>query len=91
MNWLIPIGFVPPKFFSIDFFPLFPWFGIVLIGIGLGHYLYPDGKRRFQIPIDDQKEIIKNICFLGRHSLYIYFLHQPILFAIIFFILQPLL
>ena len=91
VNWFIPLGFVPPKFFSIDFFPLFPWFGIVLIGISLGHYLYPNGNRRIRLPINDQKKYIKNICFLGRHSLYIYFLHQPILFAVIFFILQPLL
>jgi uncharacterized membrane protein len=91
VNWFIPLGFVPPRFFSIDFFPLFPWFGIVLVGISLGHCLYPKGKRRFQISINDQMKAIKNICFLGRNSLYIYFLHQPILFAIIFFILQPLL
>ena len=87
--WLIPLGALPPEYYSIDFFPLFPWLGLVLVGISLGHYLYPEGKRRFDIR--EENGIIINISFLGRHSIHIYFLHQPILVSIIFLVLQPLL
>ena len=85
--WLAPLGFVLPKYFSIDFFPLFPWFGVVLIGIGLGHFFYPKAKRRYHFSINPELSVLKNICFLGRHSLHVYFFHQPVLFAIIFFLL----
>lgn len=87
-SWLIPLGFVPPRYFSIDYFPLFPWFGVILIGLALGNYLYPGGQRRFQFSIDQVEGMPKRICFIGRHSLPIYFIHQPILFAIIFLILM---
>jgi uncharacterized membrane protein len=88
VTWLIPLGFLPTKFFSIDFFPLFPWFGIVLVGIGIGHYLYPEGKRRFDIDYDKNKRVINKISYIGRHSLHIYFFHQPVLFLIIFFLIH---
>jgi uncharacterized membrane protein len=88
VTWLIPLGFLPPKFFSIDFFPFFPWFGIVLVGIGIGHYLYPEGKRRYDIDDDMNKKGINRISFIGRHSLHIYFLHQPVLFFIIFILIH---
>ncbi|MCK5342063.1 MAG: DUF1624 domain-containing protein [Candidatus Heimdallarchaeota archaeon] len=86
-SWLVPLGIVPPKYFSIDFFPLFPWFGVLLIGISLGHYLYPEAQRRVQFSMHPESSVLKNICFIGRHSLHIYFLHQPILLGIIFLIL----
>lgn len=87
-SWLIPLGFVPPRYLSIDYFPLLPWFGVVLVGLALGNYLYPDGQRRFQFKIDPGEGISKRICFIGRHSLHVYFLHQPILFAFIFLVLM---
>ena len=82
-SWLIPIGFLPPKYYTIDYFPLLPWFGVVLIGISLGHYLYPKGQRRYHIPDIPIKGFNQKICFMGRHSLQIYFLHQPVLISII--------
>lgn len=87
-NFLIPLGFVPPRYFSIDYFPLFPWFGVILIGLAFGNYFYPNGQRRFQFIFNQTKGISKKICFIGRHSLPIYFIHQPILFAFIFLVLM---
>ena len=34
--WLLPLGIHPATFFSVDYEPIFPWFGVVLIGMGLG-------------------------------------------------------
>ena len=76
--WLLPLGIHPATFWSVDYEPLFPWFGLVLIGMGLGEYLYPDGLRKFtppQIPA----VFTQPLAFLGRHSLLIYLVHQPLI------------
>ena len=31
-RWLAPVGNVPPGYAAVDFFPIFPWFGVVLLG-----------------------------------------------------------
>jgi len=80
------LGFEPKYFFSFDYFPIFPWFGVVLIGIFLGNVFYPQGKRDFNIPEFSNYYIIKILSFLGKHSLKIYLLHQPII-VLIFYII----
>ncbi|MEN3203383.1 MAG: heparan-alpha-glucosaminide N-acetyltransferase [Atribacterota bacterium] len=78
------LGFKPHNFLTLDYFPLFPWFGVVLLGISLGNLLYPLGKRRFTFP-EKPHLLLQGLAFLGRHSLAIYLLHQP---AIIAFLLS---
>ena len=85
-NWLLWLGFIPTRFYTLDYFPLFPWLGVVLIGIFLGNTFYQDGKRKFKINDMSKNIIIKFICFLGRYSLTIYLLHQLIIIAIIYLI-----
>jgi uncharacterized membrane protein len=80
--WLLPFGIHPATFWSVDYEPLFPWFGCVLIGMGLGEYLYPEGVRTFtppQIPVI----ITQPLAFLGRHSLVIYLVHQPLIIVLL--------
>ncbi len=77
--WLLWLGFVPKGFFSVDFFPLLPWFGIVLLGLFFGSALYPRGKRAFKIADLQGFFVARFFCFLGRHSLLIYLLHQPVI------------
>jgi len=75
--YLIWLGVIPPGFQSLDYFPLFPWFGYVVAGLLVGDLIYPSGKRRWE------GELIRNstVGFIGRHSLIIYFLHQPFIYA----------
>lgn len=77
--WLLWLGFVPRHFYSVDYFPLLPWFGVVLVGIFLGNFLYPEGARRFSLPDPSARSPLKQICPIGRNSLSIYLIHQPIL------------
>ena len=81
--WLVWLGFTPSQFYTIDYFPLLPWFGFVLIGIFIGNVLYPNLKRRFSLKDHSEVLFVRFLCFLGRHSLIIYFLHQPIFVGII--------
>ena len=80
--WLLPLGVHPVSFWSVDYEPLFPWFGCVLIGMGLGEYLYPKGLRGFTPP--RVPGIIEQpLAFLGKNSLIIYLVHQPVIIFLI--------
>lgn len=67
---------------ALDYFPLFPWFGVFLIGVGAGAYLYKNNQRRFFLHLLSkiQMPFLQKI---GRSSLIIYLVHQPILWGIL--------
>jgi uncharacterized membrane protein len=80
--WLLPLGIVPVSFFSVDYTPLIPWFGAVLIGMGIGEFLYSGGVRQFAAPhLPDR--VAEPLAFLGRHSLVIYLVHQPVIILLL--------
>ena len=81
-GWLLWLGIHPPSFYSIDYTPVFPWFGVVLTGVYFGTLGYPGGKRRWNIVVPEILE--KTFGFLGRHSLAIYLVHQPIILGILY-------
>ena len=82
--WLLWLGFRPLAFYTFDYLPLLPWFGVVLLGIFFGNLLYPDYKRRFRIRNLSSSPPLRVLAFLGRHSLIIYLLHQPILLGLLY-------
>ncbi len=85
---LIVIGFSSPTFRSLDYFPLFPWLSIPLMGIFLGSLLYPQGQRRYHFPggFFENASVPRFFALLGRHSLLIYLTHGPIVIALIYFL-----
>lgn len=79
--WLCPLGLIPYGFATSDFFPIFPYWGWFILGIVLGRILYKEKKTRFpKFPYTAWP--IRAISFCGRHSLWIYLGHQPILYGI---------
>jgi uncharacterized membrane protein len=84
--WLLWLGVVPMNFVTLDYFPLLPWFGVVLIGIFLGNSLYKNNTRT--LPLNDYSKFsaICGLCFLGRHSLIIYLLHQLVIIGLLYLI-----
>ncbi len=61
-----------------DFVPILPWIAPVLAGIAWMQLVARFNlKNPFQTPASN----VKPLSFLGRHSLIIYLVHQPILFA----------
>ena len=83
--FLLPIGITPSKFFTLDYFPIFPWFGVYLLGMTIGSLLYPDGMRRINLNFPKILPV-KFICWAGRHTLKIYIIHQPILVGLLLLI-----
>jgi len=75
--WLLWLGVHPAAFSSLDYVPLLPWFGLILFGIAAGKQFYPAGVRSFAIRAEPG--MLHPLTLLGRHSLLIYFLHQPII------------
>lgn len=82
--YLLWLGFEPEYFFSFDYFPLLPWFGVALIGIFSGNLIYPQGKREFKMPDLSNNLFTKILSFLGKHSLKIYLIHQPIIILLLY-------
>jgi uncharacterized membrane protein len=62
---------------SVDYVPFYPYVGIVFLGI----YLESIGFHRIPLP---PNILTRPVEFIGRHSLLIYLLHQPILFGILY-------
>jgi len=77
--WLLWLGLKPENFYTLDYFPIFPYFGLVLLGIAFGNYFYRSYKRRFYLPDLHKNSLVKVFEFLGTHSLVIYLIHQPLL------------
>jgi uncharacterized membrane protein len=75
------LGFHPTNIahYTIDYFPLFPWLGVCLMGITVGNLLYHGNKRRFGIPDLSGFKPATWFSWLGKHSLVIYLVHQPII------------
>jgi uncharacterized membrane protein len=82
---LLPLGMHSALFYSVDYTPLFPWFGVVLVGLGIGERIYPGGSRAFPAP-QIPRVIDAPLTFLGRHSLIIYLVHQPVIILLLHFI-----
>jgi uncharacterized membrane protein len=80
--WLLWLGLAPEGFYSIDYFPVFPWFGVILVGMGLGGQLYPGYRRRISMPDFAGSSLVRTLAFLGRNSLAIYLAHQPVMIAL---------
>ncbi|MFP4654508.1 MAG: heparan-alpha-glucosaminide N-acetyltransferase [Methanohalobium sp.] len=82
--WLLWLGFIPENFYTFDYFPILPWFGVVLIGVFAGNMLYPGYTRQFNLA-DLSRFIPVNIfCLMGRYSLFIYLVHQPFLIMVLY-------
>ncbi|WP_375261197.1 heparan-alpha-glucosaminide N-acetyltransferase [Palleronia sp.] len=71
--WLYPLGLDPTPIPSFDYEPLFPWFAAMLAGIAAAPYL----------PTPRSPVAPDLLARMGRHSLAIYLLHQPILFGLL--------
>ena len=76
-GFLFPFGFPSASFFSSDYYPLFPWLFLFLAGSFLGIPLksgtFPTPFYRLHAPW---------LAFIGRNTLVIYLLHQPILYGL---------
>jgi len=82
--WLLWLGLQPNGFITVDYFPLLPWLGVVSLGLFTGGIFYKNYQRRFTLPDLSSNVLMKLLSFLGRHSLIIYLIHQPVLISVLY-------
>ena len=73
------IGFMTHKPVTEDYVPIFPWTGVLLLGIAAGHWLV---RERFAA-LAPLARVPAALRFLGRHSLVVYLVHQPLLIGLL--------
>lgn len=72
------LGWKDAAVFTTDYFPIVPWIFLFITG----YFIYQIFRRRQWL----EKKIFSNVKFrpfgvMGRHSLFIYLLHQPVIYA----------
>ncbi len=74
------LGFMDKDFYSTDYFSLFPWIFLFLAG----YFLYRIAKDNGVLDHAGLNRLgNKPLACLGRHSLLIYLLHQPIIYFVV--------
>ena len=76
------LGFYPWWFYSTDYFPLVPW----LFLFWAGYFLHGVVGRRRMEPL--RRSVCAPLGWMGRHSLLLYLLHQPVIFGVLTIIFQ---
>jgi uncharacterized membrane protein len=80
--WLLPFGVVPEGWAMPDYRPLLPWFGVVLVGLFFGNVVYGDGRRPAGLTVA-APVLARPLLPLGRNSLAIYLVHQPVMIVLL--------
>lgn len=68
---------MPKDFFSTDYFPLLPW----LFLFWVGYFLHQLAGRAGMEPL--RRSVCPPLGWMGRHSLVIYLLHQPVILGVL--------
>ena len=75
--FLFWLGFPDSSFFSSDYFSLLPWVFAFLAGVSFGTVV-----KAGRCPAFFYKRHCRPLAFIGRHTMIIYLLHQPVVYGI---------
>lgn len=83
---LLPFGLMYEGFSTIDYYPLFPYLAVFLMGMLAYNKFYYQRRSLFSsLNPGNGSGIWKYVVMISKNSLDIYLLHQPILLALIIF------
>ncbi|UVK45917.1 DUF1624 domain-containing protein [Mesorhizobium sp. AR07] len=83
--WWVGLSAINPR--SNDYVPLFPWFGAVLVGIGVTKLAAAAGVLTWLANLKPGRWA-NPLLFIGRHSLAFYLIHQPLLIGCVWLFSQ---
>lgn len=82
-SWLNWVGFMTHKPATQDYVPVFPWMGVMLMGSGLAEAWFGRSEHR-KAPLPRiSTQSVPVLQYLGRHSLVVYLVHQPLLIGLL--------
>ena len=82
--WLVWTGLYETPPVTLDFEPVFPWFGPVLLGVATGRVIVDLKLRDALAAIRVRGRIGRGLQTMGRWSLVVYLIHQPILLGLLY-------
>ena len=80
-NQLYPFGVIKSGFTSVDYVPLLPWLFLFLGGAYIGGIIM---KYRDRLPSCCYADPLPWLGFIGRHTLIVYIMHQPVILAVVY-------
>ncbi|WP_052341637.1 heparan-alpha-glucosaminide N-acetyltransferase [Salinarimonas rosea] len=83
-RWLAWTGFYETAPDTNDFEPVFPWLAAVLAGVAAGRILLDTPLRARLAALEVRGRLGRGLVWMGRWSLVIYLLHQPILLGALY-------
>ena len=87
--WLQWIGLMTYKPVTEDYVPLFPWLGVVFIGLFLGKFMLLKARKVVSVTESEKHAppvygLLRVPAWMGQHALAIYLLHQPLLLGLFY-------
>ena len=79
--WWVGLSATTPQ--TVDYVPVFPWFGVVLAGIVVGRLFVADFRNSAFSRWRPENWAGKAAAWAGRWSLVLYLVHQPILYGLL--------
>jgi uncharacterized membrane protein len=79
--WIL--GWYSADFFSADYFPVFPWVFVFLLGTWAGYYIAEN-----RLPARFYTARVPVFPKIGRRALVIYVLHQPVIYALVMLLVK---
>ncbi len=85
IKYLAWLGFPSPAFISGDYYPLIPFFFMYLAGASMARWFR---KSKHIYPSWMFKTHVAPLAIIGKHSLAVYILHQPVVLLILMMVMQ---
>jgi uncharacterized membrane protein len=82
------IGFWPTSPPTSDVVPIFPWFGVVLLGIAAMRLILASPLAADLAQFHSNEQLARGLAFMGRWSLPIYVVHQPLIIGVLWGLTQ---
>ncbi|MBD8890692.1 heparan-alpha-glucosaminide N-acetyltransferase [Roseibium litorale] len=87
---LLWTGLGQPDYGSVDYVPIAPWTGLVLLGLGLTRLALRLKPALFNVRAPDETgaqqspgRVLGALATFGRYSLPVYLIHQPLLYGLV--------
>lgn len=87
-GWRWGLGEPPLDWQSVDFVPLIPWLSWLLIGLGIGRWWFDRERLKRTPEIREFGFGNRILVLMGQWSLWIYLLHQPVIWGLWWMIRQ---